>query len=185
MRNRLLKLTQHEYSPTQRLNMLFFAGIVFVVLIPAVLITAGPRLDERWSLPQFQSGPLNFVPGVLCTLAGWALGVWANWAQFTLGRGTPVPLMPTQKLLVVRPYSYCRNPMALGAIMAYLGIAICVGSLSSLGLVLLGTVCLLVYIKLIEEREMVARFGAEYLDYKRHTPFIIPRFLTRQTPDGL
>ncbi len=184
MRNRLLKLTQHEYSPAQRFITLFFAGILFVVLIPVVLITAGPQLDQQWSLPQFQSGALNVILGVLCSLAGWSLGLWGNWVQFTLGRGTPVPLMATQKLLIVRPYSYCRNPMALGATLAYLGIALCVGSLSSVGLVLLGTACLLVYIKLIEEREMVARFGAEYVDYRRQTPFLIPRFSTRTTPDG-
>jgi protein-S-isoprenylcysteine O-methyltransferase Ste14 len=181
MKNRLLKLTQHEYSPTQRLIALFFAGILFIVLIPAALITAGPQLDQRWSLPPFQYGPINVILGVLCILIFWPLGLWANWVQFTLGRGTPVPLMATQKLLIVRPYSYCRNPMALGAIGAYLGIAVWLGSLSAVGLVLLGATCLLVYIKLIEEREMVARFGAEYLDYRRQTPFLIPRFSTRKT----
>jgi protein-S-isoprenylcysteine O-methyltransferase Ste14 len=184
MKNRLLKLTQHEYSPTQRLIMLFFAGVLFVVIIPAALITAGPQLDQRWSLPQFQYGAINAIVGVLCILIFWPLGLWANWVQFTLGRGTPVPLMATQKLLIVKPYSYCRNPMALGAIGAYLGIAVLVSSLSSVGLVLLGATCLLVYIKLVEEREMVARFGSEYLDYRRRTPFLIPRLPQRKTSDS-
>jgi protein-S-isoprenylcysteine O-methyltransferase Ste14 len=185
MKSRLLRLTQHEYSPTQRLVAMFFEGILFVVLIPAVLISAGPQLDQRWSLPQFQYGPINAILGVLCILAGWPMSLWAIWAQFTRGRGTPVPLMATQKLLIVRPYSYCRNPMALGAVVAYSGIAVCLGSPSALGLVLLGAACLLVYIKLVEEKEMVARFGAEYLDYKQQTPFLIPRFPTRKTPDNL
>ncbi len=181
MKNRLLKLTQHEYSPTQRLIMLFFAGILFVVLIPAALITAGPQLDQRWSLPPFQYGPINVIIGLLLILVFWSVGLWANWVQFTRGRGTPVPLMATQKLLIVRPYSYCRNPMALGAIGAYLGVAVWVGSLAAIGLVLLASACLLIYIKLLEEKEMVARFGAEYLDYKRQTPFLIPRLPQRKT----
>jgi protein-S-isoprenylcysteine O-methyltransferase Ste14 len=184
MKNRLLKLTQREYSPEQRLTALFFLGILFVVIIPAVLITAGPQLDQRWSLPRFQYGLINAVLGVLCILIFWPMGLWAVWVQFTRGRGTPVPLMATQKLLVLRPYSYCRNPMALGAIGAYLGIVVWLGSPAALGLVLLGAACLLVYIKLIEEKEMVARFGAEYLDYRRQTPFLMPRFSTRKTPDN-
>jgi len=30
--------------------------------------------------------------------------------------------------------------------------------------------------KLIEEKELVARFGQEYIEYKSKTPFIIPFF---------
>jgi protein-S-isoprenylcysteine O-methyltransferase Ste14 len=33
---------------------------------------------------------------------------------------------------------------------------------------------LIAYIKLIEEKELELRFGKEYLDYKKDTPFIIP-----------
>jgi hypothetical protein len=58
--------------------------------------------------------------------------------------------------------------MALGAIGAYLGIAVWVGSLAALGLVLLASACLLIYIKLLEEKEMVARFGAN-TDYRVNT----------------
>jgi len=31
------------------------------------------------------------------------------------------------------------------------------------------------YIKLIEEKELIERFGSEYLEYKQKTPFLIPR----------
>ena len=87
-----------------------------------------------------------------------------------------MPLMATQKLIIRPPYSYCRNPMALGAIVMYLGVAILFGSMGSVVLVLLGTGLLLTYIKRIEEREMEIRFGQEYLKYKKQTPFLIPRF---------
>jgi protein-S-isoprenylcysteine O-methyltransferase Ste14 len=33
----------------------------------------------------------------------------------------------------------------------------------------------LAYLKLVEERELEARFGEDYLAYKRSTPFIVPR----------
>jgi len=40
---------------------------------------------------------------------------------------------------------------------------------------------ILIYIKLFEEKELEERFGPEYLEYKRKTPFLIPRF---QNPGG-
>ncbi len=82
-----------------------------------------------------------------------------------------MPLMATQKLIVQPPYSYCRNPMALGAIVMYLGAAILFGSIGAVALVMLGTALLLTYIKRVEEKEMEIRFGQQYLEYKQRTPF--------------
>ncbi len=125
--------------------------------------------------PAFHYPPANAIVGGLLVLSGWLLGMWTNYVQFTLGRGTPVPLMATQKLIVHPPYSYCRNPMALGAIVLYGGVSVVAGSLGAALLVLLGAVALLTYIKVVEEQEMMARFGEEYLAYRRQVPFIIPR----------
>jgi protein-S-isoprenylcysteine O-methyltransferase Ste14 len=94
--------------------------------------------------------------------------------QFSLGKGTPIPLMATQNLIVKRPYTYCRNPMTLGTAIFYLGVAIWLGSISAIGLGLIYPVGILIYIKLIEERELEERFGFEYLEYKMKTPFLIP-----------
>ena len=82
--------------------------------------------------------------------------------------------MATQKLLIVPPYSYCRNPMTLGTAVAYGGVAVLRGSAGTLLLVILGAAALLTYIRVVEEREMAARFGQEYLDYRRRVPFLIP-----------
>jgi protein-S-isoprenylcysteine O-methyltransferase Ste14 len=65
--------------------------------------------------------------------------------------------------------------MALGTALFYLGVAIWLGSLSAVGLGLVYPVGILVYIKLIEEKELEERFGSEYLEYKKRTPFLIPR----------
>jgi protein-S-isoprenylcysteine O-methyltransferase Ste14 len=84
--------------------------------------------------------------------------------------------MPTQKLLIKGPYTYCRNPMTLGTTIFNLGVAIWLGSISAMGLGLVYPVGILIYIKLIEEKELEERFGSEYLKYKMRTPFLIPRF---------
>jgi protein-S-isoprenylcysteine O-methyltransferase Ste14 len=174
MKDKFLKQTKREYSPNQRLVALAVEGVFFLIVLSFALIALGSSLDQwlRW-LPILYE-PINLVLGGLLIAAGWLFAVWSIYAQFTLGRGTPVPLMATQKLIVQPPYNFCRNPMALGAIVMYLGVAILFGSIGAVALVLLGTALLLTYIKRVEEKEMEMRFGQEYLEYKRRTPFLIP-----------
>ncbi len=100
--------------------------------------------------------------------------MWSIEAQFRLGRGTPVPLMATQRLIVEPPFTYTRNPMALGTILMYLGIAVLRQSLAGIGLVAAAGSVLLFYIKRFEEAEMLARFGQEYVAYKEQTAFLLP-----------
>jgi protein-S-isoprenylcysteine O-methyltransferase Ste14 len=149
---------------------------IFLILLPFILIKLGASIDQwlHWSPIWYE--PLNLILGCLLIGAGLTFAFWSNYSQFTLGRGTPVPLMATQKLIIQPPYSFCRNPMALGAILMYLGVAVLFGSMGAVVLVLLGAGCLLTYIKRIEEREMEIRFGQEYQEYKKQTPFLIPRF---------
>jgi len=63
--------------------------------------------------------------------------------------------------------------------MAFSGIVVMIGSYTSLLFVILFTMILIVYIKLVEEKELELRFGKEYVDYKNDTPFIIPIRIAR------
>ena len=176
MKDKLLEQAKHEYSPKQRYVLLLILVPVFLIILPTTLIALGSKIDQwlQWSPILYE--PFNLILGWLLSVASWTFAMWSIYSQFTLGRGTPVPLMATQKLIIQPPYSYCRNPMALGAIGMYLGVAILFGSMGAVVLVLLGAGCLLTYIKRIEEREMEIRFGEAYLVYKHKTPFLIPRF---------
>jgi protein-S-isoprenylcysteine O-methyltransferase Ste14 len=175
MKDRFLKQAAREYNPRQRLVALSVEAVFFIVILPFALIALGSWIDQWLRWPRLTYQPINLVLGGLFIVAGWLFAMWSIYVQFTLGRGTPVPLMATQKLIVQPPYAYCRNPMALGAIVLYLGVAILFGSLGAAVLVLLGAAWLLTYIKRVEEKEMEMRFGQEYLEYKRQTPFLIPR----------
>jgi protein-S-isoprenylcysteine O-methyltransferase Ste14 len=193
MRDRLLKQTKREYGPKARLALLAAAGVLFVIILPLALLGLGGLLDRWLGWPALSYPPANAIIGGLMTLppalrtgasagvlAGWLLGPWTNYVQFSLGRGTPVPVMATQTLLICPPYSSCRNPMALGAVVAYLGVCVVAGSPGAGLLWFLGAVALLAYTRLVEEREMMARFGEAYLAYRRRVPFIIPRLRRRR-----
>jgi protein-S-isoprenylcysteine O-methyltransferase Ste14 len=67
--------------------------------------------------------------------------------------------------------------MALGAIVMYLGVALLRRSLAAVGLVLAAATALLTYIKRVEETEMLARFGEEYVAYRERTSFLLPRLM--------
>jgi protein-S-isoprenylcysteine O-methyltransferase Ste14 len=177
--SRFNKWASHEYSEGQRIFALFGLRLLFPVAIPLFIIFIPRLIDKYFHLPNFYGGMPNILVGIVLIILGLVFGLWSIYVQFTIGRGTPAPMMPTQKLVILRPYSYCRNPMSFGAILLYLGIAVCVGSLSAVGLVVLFAIFLIAYIKLIEERELQERYGSKYSEYKRTTPFLLPRLWKR------
>lgn len=164
-----------KYPLAARILVLVLAGLIFAILIPSLLLVTLPGLGTKLGIPLLQFGITNFLIGALFILVGFIYAAWSILSQVVLASGTPVPVMPTQKLLVVGPFKQCRNPMVFGTLMAYLGCSILTGSLLSAAAVILFAVLLVIYIKRIEEKELEERFGQEYLDYKRRTPFIIPR----------
>lgn len=179
--NHYTKWAGKEYSFKQRMLGLLPAGLLFVLIIPYLLIVVIPRLDSVLHFPVLFFGILNILCGIFFMVTGAIYAFWSIISQVTLARGTPLPMMPTQKLLVSGPFKQCRNPMTFGTIFLYLGIAILIGSISSIAVVILFGALLLSYIKLVEERELEARFGQEYLEYKKNTPFIFPRINSRMS----
>ena len=173
------KWGEHEYSKKQRMIAVIFGGFIFWIVIPFLIIIVSFYIDQWFRLPRFRYGLINPVIGLVFMAIGWLFANWAVKVQFSIGRGTPIPLVATQRLVISGPYTYCRNPMTLGTTLFYLGVAIWLGSPSSVGLGLVYPVGILIYIKLIEEKELEERFGSEYLDYKRRTPFLIPHFMKK------
>ena len=168
------KWAEHAYGKKQRMIAVMVGGVLFWLIIPFLMVVVSSHLDQRLHLPAFYDEVINPVIGLLLIVLGWLFANWTVRVQFLLGKGTPIPLMATQKLIIKGPYTYCRNPMTLGTAIFYLGVAIWLGSISAIGLGLIYPAGILIYIKLIEERELEERFGSEYLKYKKSTPFLIP-----------
>lgn len=173
--SRFSEWARTEHSPRARMIILIPAGAVFLVLLPYLFIVICPSLDARLL-------PIDPVPGVATILIGGILvgvgmffALWSIQVQFTRGRGTPLPIMPTQQLLANGPFRYCRNPMTLGTILAYLGMSIAAATPIGVALVFGFAALLVVYLKRVEEKELAERFGEDYLAYMREVPFIIPK----------
>jgi len=177
--SRFSKWAQKEHSEGAHLIALLPAGVLFLILLPYILLVISPSLDARLGLDRLSPGPASFIIGAILLVVGLFFGQWSILIQFTHGRGTPLPMMPTQRLITTGPFQYCRNPMTLGTILAYLGLSIAAATIVGLILVAAFAALLLAYIKRMEEKELAERFGEEYLAYRRDVPFIIPRIPRR------
>ncbi|MBI4666595.1 MAG: isoprenylcysteine carboxylmethyltransferase family protein [Nitrospinae bacterium] len=157
---------------------LLMGGTMFLVVIPFLLYLSGEALNAIININW--PAEVEIPVAALSVCAGLFFLLWAVWAQLTIGRGTPAPIAPTSKLIVTGPYNLCRNPIQLGACLYYLGIVTWVAGLMA-GIVsfALGMALGSFYHKVFEEKELLARFGDDYLRYKETTPFIIPRLRIR------
>jgi len=170
----LVRRAKRKYSKKYKLIITLLGIIFFAVLVPAAIIYTSLALDAmlRLGLPL---EPYNIVLGLVLIIASISFAAWALWCQWNIGKGTPVPVAPTQKLIVTGPYAYCRNPMVFGVLLYYLGLVLAVGSLMGLGVVFIFGVLASMYVKFVEEKELELRFGDEYVEYEKNTPFVIPR----------
>jgi protein-S-isoprenylcysteine O-methyltransferase Ste14 len=83
---------------------------------------------------------------------------------------------PTSVIVQTGPYARTRNPMFVGAVLLYLGVALAVNTVW----ILLGLPVLTLYLHFgvirREERFLEARFGRDYTDYKTKVPRWAPRW---------
>jgi protein-S-isoprenylcysteine O-methyltransferase Ste14 len=166
---------RHADALRQRVVILFFLGLLGM----AILAVGIGCICGDWG--RIRLGWLNQVLGAALTVGGLALVGWSVRVQYVIGKGTPAPHVPTQRLVMQGPYAHSRNPMTLGALLLYLGIGIWIGSGVVVILSLVVFSALLTFIYFHETRELTERFGEEYLAYKRRTPFLLPR-LWRRSP---
>ena len=177
--SRYSRWAEREHSKGARIIALLPAGVLFLILLPYVLLVISPSMDTRLGLDRLNPGPASLTMGGTLFAVGFAFAQWSIYMQFTRGRGTPLPVMPTQRLITTGPFRYCRNPMTLGTILAYLGLSIAAATIIGILIVVALATLLLVYLKRMEENELAERFGEEYLAYRRDVPFIIPRLPRR------
>lgn len=167
--------SRREVSKRRQALALALGVAVFMLTLPALLIAGGRRLDSTLGVSGLLRGVAWRVVGVVAGSLGWAFAAWSAYVQYAEGEGTPVPSAPTRRLITSGPYRYCRNPMALGTLLFYLGLALVLGIASMVLLTAVLFTFLFLFIKLCEERELEARFGEEYRRYRERTPFLIPK----------
>jgi len=150
-----------------------FLGLWFW-LLPAWL---GFRVDlsgaARWRW-------LAAIPATL----GFAVALRCMWDFGHTGRGTPAPMAPPQRLVVIGFYRYVRNPMYFGFLVGWLGLWIIFGRASRTALIVAAAMVLtvVVFVMAYEEPTLRGKFGADYEEYCRNVPRWVPRLRPCQKP---
>jgi protein-S-isoprenylcysteine O-methyltransferase Ste14 len=91
-----------------------------------------------------------------------------NFVRFVVeGRGTPSPVLQTERLVVGGDYRFVRNPMYLGVIGAILGQAMIFGSFALLLYALAVWATMATFVRWYEEPLLQNRYGDEYERYRQ------------------
>ena len=127
----------------------FVLGLALERFLPVLVL---PKIPSR-------------VAAVLCIALGVTIAVWSV-GLFHRERTSFVPIKPTTTLVIYGPYRFTRNPMYLGLVCVYLGIALWFGIFWAL--ILLPAVMALIqrYVIIREEQYLERKFGGAYLKYK-------------------
>ncbi len=142
---------------------------VFLVAIPWTIIS----IEAKFAAPGFDPSGVRLIAVLIFCAAG-AIGIWCGMSFALLGEGTPLPTDTTTKLVVVGPYRYVRNPMAVLGILQGVMVGVFLGSFLVIAYALAGIVAWHVLARPYEEADLEARFGEPYRRYKQSVPLWIP-----------
>jgi protein-S-isoprenylcysteine O-methyltransferase Ste14 len=150
-------------------------GVVMAVLFVGLWVWLAwlvTRFDAAVGVPL----PAWLAPaGWVLALAGFAVGLRCVALFVTKGRGTPAPFDPPRVFVATGPYRYVRNPMTVGALVAFAGGGLAAGSASILLLGALFWMLSHALIVIVEEPDLAKRFGESYLQYRRQVNRWLPQ----------
>ena len=130
-----------------------------VPLVTGVVLTA--VVGDPWDLP---SRPAQIAGTVLVV----AFVLWNGWTLSMMAshRTSILPGGATNAVLQSGPFRFSRNPLYVGLIALYAGLALLAGSFWALVLLPIGIVALLWGAIWPEERYLAGKFGADYAAYR-------------------
>lgn len=143
-----------------------------------------------WLLPRWLNFDVNLAGvnawrwlAAIPSALGFTVAARCVWDFGWTGRGTPAPMAPPQRLVVVGFYRYVRNPMYLGFATGWIGLWILFGHPNSVLIASVVAVALGVELFVIfyEEPTLRAKFGADYELYCHN----VRRWLPRLSPWSL
>lgn len=116
---------------------------------------------------------LATIPSVI----GFAVAIRCVWDFGWTGHGTPAPLVPPKRLVIVGCYRYVRNPMYVGFASGWIGLGIVFGHPNVVAVGMVAAVGLGVHLFVVfyEEPTLRKMFGVEYEEYCRNVRRWWPR----------
>lgn len=155
------------------LQIVIFWGL-FLGVIPVVLAW----VEHRWQVHVPFPLPVVIAGAVIFLLAS-GLGLWSAFAMTTRGEGTPLPSDATTRLVIDGPYRFVRNPMAMAGIVQGAAVGLALQSWIVVVYAIAGSAVWNYVVRPVEERDLLAKFGAPYAEYCARVRCWVPRIPAR------
>ncbi len=161
---------------------LLLGTVILLIAVPLLMLV----LQYFCSIEFLPASSIAYLLATLCSAWGLTLIIWANYALLSKGHGGAavigkIKLMQeTSALVTSGPYALCRNPMHLGLIFYYLGIACFLNSLLCLSIPLLTGVVAFLFAVYIDEPRLKRDFGDAYEKWSAKVPRFLPFFLLQK-----
>jgi protein-S-isoprenylcysteine O-methyltransferase Ste14 len=152
-----------------------------LVFIPSLMLFAAKNSKYAHNLATF--GQVRLWIGLILLIFGVIMAYWTVRLQIDIGKGTPAPWDPPRTLVVEGPYKYVRNPMISGALLILCAEALIIGSWPIAWWLVIFFIMNSIYFPLFEEKDLEARFGKEYLEYKNTVPMWFPKITSCNNND--
>jgi len=167
---RQAKATSTNYVLFKTLLQIVVAWGLILFVFPYVITLVEDKLGiARLAFP-FQ-GPIAAVLFIALS----SMGIYSAVVMSRIGKGTPLPLDHASDLVVFGPYAYVRNPMAVSGIGQGLAVALFLGSPLVAIYALMGSAIWQFVFRPLEEDDMAARFGEEFIRYRDAVKCWVPR----------
>jgi protein-S-isoprenylcysteine O-methyltransferase Ste14 len=113
---------------------------------------------------------------------GLLLALWTMFLFATIGDGTAAPWNPPKNIVVKGPYRYVRNPMITSVLIMLAAESLVLSSPAVAGVIAAFWLVNIIYFPLFEEKDLIKRFGDDYILYKNNVPRWIPRLTPWDLP---
>lgn len=141
---------------------------------PGILLVLVPWLLTRFRLPAHLP-PARTAFAAVSIAAGLVPLLESTIRFVATGRGSLVPLVPTEHLVVTGFYRFVRNPMYIGVFFTLAGEALLFWDRGLEVELLVISICMHLFVRFYEEQKLSRMFGEDYLLFCRNVPRWIPR----------
>lgn len=156
------------------------SSIIFFLIVPVISLIFGRRLDGVFGITNLDLGIAGTLFSLCLILVGGYYVIESIRILLVKGGGIPLgdvfPEDQSTQLITEGIYSQTRNPMLFGYLLCLIAMGILMKSISVTIIIPGGFIILwTIWLKTREEPALEARFGDPYKEYKKDTPYLIPR----------
>lgn len=174
-----VKSDMFRQAKTASTDYVLFKTFAQIVIVWSLILAVFPYLitivEDKIGIPRLEFAGQRPIAAVLFVALS-SIGVYAAVVMSRIGKGTPLPLDHASDLVVLGPYAYVRNPMAVSGIGQGLAVALFLGSPLVAVYALMGSAIWQLVFRPLEEDDMAERFSDGYLNYRDAVKCWVPRF---------